>query len=880
MGGLENTKKTATEIQSAVVKGREMQVTTTKARNQYMPVASEASMLYFMIIQLSGVNHMYQYSLDSFLVFFNKALRSAKEEEDLEIRVENLRQELRLTIYRWIARGLFTKDTNILLSMLTFQLLRNGSVGSKNQASGDVGYREDMLVFLLLGKSKNELTGPPEENPLEWLPDTAWSSICGLTEIEEFANFSDDLIESAPRFREWFNHVSPETEKLPLDWRELDKTFFHKLLPIRALRPDRMLAALEMLQKQVLPNHESFLNLDAQLNSFQILEQIYEDSSPSTPIYFILSPGVDVISDVSKLARERDMIENETFHNISLGQGMDVVAEAKLLEGHKSGHWVMLNNVHLMPKWLTKLQTMLEDFAASEHGSHERFRLFLSSDPSTAVPIGILDCSIKCTNEAPSGIKANLKRAFRSFTPSDFEELDTRTRGILFGLCHFHAVMMERKTFGTKGFNMQYPFSSQDLQASAIVMRNYMENAGPKVPWLDLRYLIGEIMYGGHIVNDFDRTLCMCYLEYFLRDELLDEMEMFPYRDVDEVGAASFKAPPPTVYEKYLEHIDVVMVGDSPLAFGLHPNAEIDFRTNQCNDMLATIVSLQPNLTDNGSGEHSAQHAADAMLNDIIDAYSEVKFDMSDIRSNLETPGPFQNVFLQECETMNLLVVAMMKTLEELNLGFQGEMTMSTDMEILMSELALDVVPEIWRSKPYDFPSMRPLGSWLINLRSRIDQLQEWTLNPLEIPRVTWISGLFNPQRFLTAVLQTAAQMQMLELDKLMVSTLVLKREVEDIETNARDGAYIHGLHLEGARFDVQAGQLQSCKPKEMSFQMPVLQVKAIPASTAGGSNTFYCPVYKTQQRGPTFVFTANLRSRQPAAKWVLAGACMVMELV
>ena len=73
----------------------------------------------------------------------------------------------------------------------------------------------------------------------------------------------------------------------------------------------------------------------------------------------------------------------------------------------------------------------------------------------------------------------------------------------------------------------------------------------------------------------------------------------------------------------------------------------------------------------------------------------------------------------------------------------------------------------------------------------RIDQLQEWTLNPLEIPRVTWISGLFNPQRFLTAVLQTAAQMQMLELDKLMVSTLVLKREVEDIETNARDGAYM-----------------------------------------------------------------------------------------
>ena len=38
---------------------------------------------------------------------------------------------------------------------------------------------------------------------------------------------------------------------------------------------------------------------------------------------------------------------------------------------------------------------------------------------------------------------------------------------------------------------------------------------------------------------------------------------------------------------------------------------------------LATIVSLQPNLTDNGGGEQSTQHAADAMLNDVIDAFSE-----------------------------------------------------------------------------------------------------------------------------------------------------------------------------------------------------------------------------------------------------------------
>ena len=109
-------------------------------------------MLYFMIIQLSGVNHMYhmyQYSLDSFLAFFNKALKSAPPNEDLEARVESLRRELRFTIYKWIARGLFTNDTHILLSMLTFQLLKNGNVGSANDPSGSVGW-----VFFLSGEAR------------------------------------------------------------------------------------------------------------------------------------------------------------------------------------------------------------------------------------------------------------------------------------------------------------------------------------------------------------------------------------------------------------------------------------------------------------------------------------------------------------------------------------------------------------------------------------------------------------------------------------------------------------------------------------------------------------------------------------------------------
>ena len=52
-----------------------------------------------------------------------------------------------------------------------------------------------------------------------------------------------------------------------------------------------------------------------------------------------------------------------------------------------------------------------------------------------------------------------------------------------------------------------------------------------KIPWDDLRYIFGEIMYGGHIVDDWDRRMSQKYLLYFMRDELLDEIDMIPYAE-------------------------------------------------------------------------------------------------------------------------------------------------------------------------------------------------------------------------------------------------------------------------------------------------------------------------------------------------------------
>ena len=110
------------------------------------------------------------------------------------------------------------------------------------------------------------------------------------------------------------------------------------------------------------------------------------------------------------------------------------------------------------------------------------------------------------------------------------------------------------------------------------MLYNYLEGSSAvKIPWDDLRYIFGEIMYGGHIVDDWDRRMSQKYLLYFMRDELLDEIDMIPYAE----GKLSWLSPQPAPHERYLEHIET-MPAESPLFFGMHPRLGKELGRGKC----------------------------------------------------------------------------------------------------------------------------------------------------------------------------------------------------------------------------------------------------------------------------------------------------------
>lgn len=200
-------------------------------------------------------------------------------------------------------------------------------------------------------------------------------------------------------------------------------------------------------------------------------------------------------------------------------------------------------------------------------------------------------------------------------------------------------------------------------------------------------------------------------------------------------------------------------------------------------------------------------------------------------------------------------------------------------MESIIDSVALYRVPTPWSLLAY--PSKRGLTSWLHNLIKRIEQLNIFKDNPLEIPKVVMISRLFNPQSFLTAIKQIIGRKTKQELNRLYIATEITKKSVEEVDAAAKDGAFVFGFILEGARWEYQIQQLEESRPKEMFFVMPVVYCKALPLQQEGkeDKSIYQCPCYKTEDRGNTYVFTAQLKTRHNPRKWILAGVALLLDV-
>jgi dynein heavy chain, axonemal len=120
---------------------------------------------------------------------------------------------------------------------------------------------------------------------------------------------------------------------------------------------------------------------------------------------------------------------------------------------------------------MTTLERIQEQQIESE--TDPNYRLWLTSMPTTKFPVPVLQSGIKLTNEPPKGLKANVKRTYNEVKEKEYESCSKNMefKKLLFSLAFFHAVILERRKFGSIGWNIPYEWMNSDFETCQLQLK-------------------------------------------------------------------------------------------------------------------------------------------------------------------------------------------------------------------------------------------------------------------------------------------------------------------------------------------------------------------------------------------------------------------------
>merc|ERR1719440_1856415 len=530
-----------------------------------------------------------------------------------------------------------------------------------------------------------------DANPCSFISETGWKDLQLLKTFDDsLKNICEDLKKSSSEWQKWYDKETPETEPMPNNYTEkLD--IFKQVLVIKCLRPDRMINATK-----------TFIAL--KLNEYYVqppslvYEKVFQQSNEKMPIVFILSPGADPLSDVAKMGEEKGF-SGPKFKFVSLGQGMGIVAQQSIETGYQRGHWVILQNCHLLTSWLKTLEKILEQMSKP----HKEFRLWLTTMPTAAFPMGILQRSLKVVTEPPEGVRLNMKQTYTKITDADLDSCDHKGyRSLTYVIAFFHAIVQDRRKFGRIGWNVAYDFNESDFKVSLKLLALYMQKCHDQnevTPWETLRYLIGEAMYGGRVTDSYDRRVLVTYLEEYMGDFLYDENVKFYFSR----AAYDYDLNPEGNVASYNAQIVALPINQSPAVFGLHANAEINYFINSAKENYEGLMAMQTGDTGDAGGlsrDDLIEQTATSVQK-VIPA-DELKFLKDGI------PTPLEVVLFQEMERYESLVKGMVANLKDLKRALKGEIGMSQSLDELGTSLFNGQLPVQWADRAPQ--TQKPLG--------------------------------------------------------------------------------------------------------------------------------------------------------------------------
>ena len=803
---------------------------------------------------------------------FERVLETGGPPNSAESKIQEFMNALVKQVYDLCCVSLHERHRLVFSSMLMFRIL----------------YSEQRITSIELGKLVSEQCLNASSIPhvlLPFISETAWASILNLQGIPTLSTLAAEIESNADRWNIWYNSMFSESLDMPGRFKTLSRC--QKLLVLRALRPDRVIPFIkDWISEELGP---WFLG-----NRPYRTSALLQKCGPSKPAIFITSSGTDISLQVQKLFAARKGLSSAVLSELCIGTGSDVQIVQAIYKAVQSDSWILVRDIHLSrANTFPALKYIVNESSPKHPGFLCIFTADIDHAPAPAFPSYIIEYCLKISSNPPVGLRAILICEWRDLEDSYGEINRSASLALQFAgaklfavLCFFHAYLAATNDF----FNWR---SGTSCRSSRFSMKSLLLNVKPAFPllaflrnsnqsFMSLKQIF-ENIYVGHSIDKWETRK---YLELLwqLLGGSFKEAGFPAMRDLlSKCSPASFL--------KFEQVVQSLYSDDSAGVLGIAPNAEAQAFLAEGKKLFNCLNKTSFSYAD------SISRVRD-VLSDLMNQLPG-NLSTSEIREKLfgATPPwdrdrhtPLAYVLMYECERMNDFLSKLRISMQFLRENLDAGNLLEENMKGILNDLEASVVPRMWLT--LDFPSSEDLGSWFVQLLARVSKLIHICDCGVSSTSI-WISGLFSPALLLTAVIQMQSRNMKIPLEQFSVQCSVTGQEwdmnvVSRSEEQFEGGCCVHGMFIDGARWDSIGACLSDQRPKEYYPKLPMIHIRGILNSDSVSaaadeknklkSSTYECPVYRTVKKHSIPLLAFNLEAGGNLEKVVLSSTCLLLS--